>query len=143
LLQFGYCGFNERSGTPVLLSATDVYYEVLQQQSSVFAVEHFRMELYAPELFVLCLVSGDGYFVGRSDDFKVVGDGSDGVTVAHPYLRMFADAFQQRVLVVESSQVCTSVFAGVGRLYLSSVGVRHELCTIADTQDRIFSADVG
>ena len=36
----------------------------------------------------------------------------------------------------------TSVFTCAGRFYFSTVRIRHELCTIADTQNRILSANV-
>ena len=44
--------------------------------------------------------------------------------------------------LVESGKVRTSVFTCAGRFYFSTVRIRHELCTIADTQNRILSANV-
>ena len=106
-------------------------------------MEYFWMELYAPEFFTFCLISCYCYLVGRSNDFKVFGDSCNGISVAHPHLRVFADAFQQRILVVELGQMCTSVFTCVGRFNFTSVGIRHKLCAVADTQDRIFAANIG
>ena len=104
-------------------------------------MEYFRMELYTPKFLTFCLISSNGNLVGRSDDLKVFRNSCDGVSVAHPYLRVFTDTFQQRVFVVELGQMSTSVFTCTCRFYVSAVCVSHELCAVADTQNRIFTAD--
>ena len=54
--------------------------------------------------------------------------------MAHPYLRVLLETFEQRVRGVDSLKVGTSILARVGLFDLTTQGVTDELSTIADTQ---------
>ena len=86
LAQFGNGGLDERGGAPFLTAAADVDDKVAQQLCALRRMEHFGVELHAPELFALSLEGGicDGRC--RSYASEMVGEGSDGVAVAHPHL---------------------------------------------------------
>ena len=102
----------------------------------------FRVELHAPHLFALHLIGGHSHLVRRGDDAESGGNGRDGVAVAHPHLRMFANTLQQRIVVLEASQIGPAVLAGAGRLHASPVGIGDELRAIADAQDGQLAANV-
>ena len=106
-------------------------------------MEHFGMELYAPHLFALGLVGGNLHLVGRSDDAEVVGDGRNGVAVAHPHLRILAHALEKHVVLIKGTEMGAAIFACAGRLHLSAVGVGNELGAVADTQDGVLAAQLA
>ena len=99
------------------------------------------MELYSPYLFALYLISGNSHFVCRCNGFKILRDSSNGITVAHPYLRTLSHTFEQNIVLAERSQVSTSILTGTCRFYFAPIGIRHKLCTIADAQDGVFTSD--
>ena len=45
--------------------------------------------------------------------------------------------------MIKLFKVGAAVFTSAGRLYLSAVGIGHELSAVADAQNRIFAADVA
>ena len=106
-------------------------------------MENFGMELHAPHLFAFYLISGNLHLVGRGDDFEVGGDGRNGVSVAHPYLRMFAHVLEQRILPVKRLQMGTSILTRAGRLYRASIAVSDELRPVTNAQDGILAADAA
>src|SRR3712207_7996173 len=69
----------------------------------------------------------------------IIRDSRDGVTMAHPYLRIGLEAFKQGILVVELLQVGTAILTCSGLLYLTAIGVGYELGTIADTQHGVLA----
>ena len=99
------------------------------------------MELYSPYLFALYLIGGNSHFVCRCNGFKILRDSSNGITVAHPYLRTLSHTFEQNIVLAERSQVSTSILTGTCRFYFATIGIRHKLCTIADAQDGVFTSD--
>ena len=99
------------------------------------------MELYAPYLFTFHLISGNSHFVCRRNRFKILRNSSNGITVAHPYLRTLSHTFEQHIVLAERSQVSTSILTGTCRFYFATIGIRHKLCTIADAQNGVFTSD--
>ena len=70
-LQLGNRTFDERSRRPVLFATANIHYEIFQNLRTVFTVVYLRMELHAPHLFTLNLISSNFHFVGRSDLLEV------------------------------------------------------------------------
>ena len=62
--------------------------------------------------------------------------------MTHPYLRILTNSFKQHIILAKRSQMCTAIFTCTGRFYFSIVSIRHKLCTIADTQNRIFTTNL-
>ena len=75
------------------------------------------------------------YVLGRTDHFESTGDGSDGVAVRHPHLRVLVEILKERVRSIYRLQIGTSVFARIGLLDLATEGMTDKLRTIADAQD--------
>ena len=65
-LQLGNRTFDERSRRPVLFATANIHYEIFQNLRTVFTVVYLRMELHAPHLFTLNLISSNFHFVGSS-----------------------------------------------------------------------------
>ena len=89
LFQFGNRCLYKRGCAPFLLATADVDHKVLQQQRALDAVEYLRMELYGPDAFSAnrgIAVGCIAHVVGGGDALETIGDGGDGVAVAHPYL---------------------------------------------------------
>ena len=61
--QLGNRTFNERSRRPVLFATANIYHKVLQDLSSVFTMEYFRMELNTPHLLTFYLISSNLHFI--------------------------------------------------------------------------------
>ena len=101
------------------------------------------MELHCPYRLLCRSVSCILHVGCRSDALKVFWDSGDGVAVAHPYLRVLHEAFEQWVLGVEVLEVGTSVLARVGCLHLSAAGVRDVLCAVADAKHRDASYELA
>ncbi len=100
------------------------------------------MELNSPHIFTFHLISSDIYFICRGNLLEVIRDSSNRITMTHPYLRILTHSFEQHIILAERSQMRTPIFACTSRFYLSIVGIRHKLCTIADTQNRIFATNL-
>ena len=143
LLQLRHRGVHKRCRTPRLVATTGFHDEVLQHLRAVFRVEHFWVELHAPRLLALHLIGGNLHFIGRRNDFKPCGNGSDGVAVAHPHLGVGTHAVEQQVVAVKRAEVCPPVLAASGRLHVAAVGIGHELRAVADAQQRQAAAYVG
>ena len=100
------------------------------------------MELYAPHLLTLYLISRNLYFIRRSDLFEIIRNSGNRITVAHPYLRAVTHSFQQHIIFAERSQMSTSIFTCTRRFHFSTIGIRQILRTITDTQYRIFTTNL-
>ena len=86
LTQLSHRAVHERSRAPVLTASADVHDKVAQQLRTLQRVEHFRVELYAPQRFVFCLIGGKLHFGSRSNATEMVGDGRNRIAVTHPNL---------------------------------------------------------
>ena len=100
----------------------------------------FGVELYAPGLFATYLIGCDRNLVGRGNRGERVGDGGDGVAVAHPHLRSYGDVLEQRIGCVDLGQMGAAVFARGRRLDAASGGVGDELGAVADAEHRQLAA---
>ena len=104
------------------------------------------MELYAPGLLILNVVSGSLYIFGRADDVIVFGKTGDGVAMAHPHLRGGGDIEHERIELVDHSEHGTSVFTRGSALYFTTIFVGEKLGTVANTEQRefpLYAAQVG
>ena len=124
-------------------AAADAYHEVAQQEAALQAMEHLGVELHAPQPLALSLIGGVDDLFGRGDGAEALGEGGDGVAVAHPYLRVVGKALEERVLMVEGAKVRPPVLAALGTFHASAVSVRHVLCAVADAEDRQASANAA
>ena len=98
-------------------------------------MEHLGVELHGPEGQLLAGVRGELH-VGRRRYGAAVGwNCRDGVAVAHPYLRVFLEALEQRVLGVELRKVGAPVLAGVRLFHLSAALGGYELCPVTYSED--------
>ena len=137
------CCLHERGGAPVLSAAADAYHEVAQQEAALQAVEHLGVELHAPQLLAFSLIGGVDDLFCRGDGAEALGEGGDGVAVAHPYLRVVGKALEERVLMVEGAKVRPPVLAALGAFHASAVSVRHVLCAVADAENGEASANAA
>ena len=94
------------------------------------------MELHSPYRLLGRSISSKLDIGCRCDALVIFGDGCDGITMAHPYLRVLDKSVEQRILGIEVLKIGASVLTRVGCLNLSTVGVRNELCAIADAKHR-------
>ena len=138
LLQFGNRRFNKGSSTPVLFATANIHHEILQHLRAIFAMKYFRMELYAPHLFVLYLISSNRHLIRRSYFFEIGRDNRNCVSVTHPHLCIFLHVLEQHIVLVKRAQMCTSVFTTSGRFHLAAIGISDKLRTVTDPQNRIF-----
>ena len=132
--QFGDGGIDKGGGAPVLLGTADVDHEVLKQLCALHGVEHLGMELHGPYGQIFGGIGGELHVVGRGYHLVALGQGGDGVAMAHPHLRLGLEAFEERVVSVEVFQAGAAVLAGVGFLHLSALAVRDELGAVADAE---------
>ena len=97
LFQLGHGAVDKRGGTPFLSASANVDHEVLQELRALHGVEHLGVELNGEYCFGWAPESGVLHVLGRTDHLEALGDGSNGVAVAHPYLRVLFKAFEERV----------------------------------------------
>ena len=69
----------------------------------------------------------------------VIRNRSDGVTMAHPHLRIFVETLEQRIVEIDRCQVDTTVFSRTSLFHPTTIFVRYVLRTIANAQDRHFA----
>ena len=99
-------------------------------------MEHLGVELHGPYRLRSAGKSSIGYICRRTNHLEIRGDSSDGITMAHPYLRVLFKTFKEGVRRVHRLEISTAILTAVGLLNLSSKGMRDELCAIADSQYR-------
>ena len=133
--QFCHSAINERRCTPVLMATANVYHKVAQQSATLKRVEHLGVELHPPKFFIFSLISRKFHLRSGSNATETFGDSRNSVAMAHPHLRVFVETAEERVLVFKCGEISTTIFASVGGFYLSTIDVRHILCTIANAQD--------
>ena len=141
-LQFGYRGVDERCRRPILFAAADAHHKILQEQCALQRVEHFGVELHAPNLLVFGGVGSVFYGFGGCNALKIVGNCRNGVAVAHPHLRIVVKSLKQRIFLVDELQILTAIFAAAGGLHVAAQCVRNELRTIANAQNRFASTEL-
>ncbi len=124
----------------ILFRAANAHDEVFEHERPFLCVVDFGVELHSPSLFAIDLVCRASNFVGRGDDAEIAGNGSDGVAVAHPHLRIVGQAGEQRVGFVDFGQSRPSVFSCAGRLDISATGIGDELRAVANAENRVFAA---
>ena len=66
----------------------------------------------------------------------VGGQRGDGVAMAHPHLRAFIEALEERVGGIEPLEVGAAILAGVGLFHPPASGVGYELRPVTDAQHR-------
>ena len=135
-LQLSNCCLNKRVSTPVLLTSADINHEVLQELCTLQRVEHLWVELYCPYRLFGRSISSILHISSRSDALVIIRDSSDGITMAHPNLRVLDESLEQRILLIEMLQVGTTILTAVSSLHLTALGVREELSTVADAEYR-------
>ena len=101
------------------------------------------MKLNAPNRLVVSLISGISYIFGRSNRAPSLGQGGDGVAVAHPYLRIGREALEEPVAMLYKGEVGTPLLTAAGGLHVAAVGVAHILRTVADAQYWQAAADLA
>ena len=69
------------------------------------------MELYCPNGLLGGCVCRKLYVGGRGYALVVLGDGCDGVAMAHPYLRVLLESLEEGIGSVKLLKVCTTVLA--------------------------------
>ena len=99
-------------------------------------MEHLRVELHSPYRLRSAGKSCIGYICRRTNHLEIRGDSGDGITMAHPYLRVLLKTLKEGVRRVHRLEISTAILTTVGLLNLSAEGVRDELCAIADSQYR-------
>ena len=134
LLQFGHGAVYKRSGAPLLARAADVDHEVLQQLRALHGVEHLGVELHGPHRLLGRGKGRIGNICRRTNHFEVVGDGRDGVAMAHPHLRAFLESLEERIGEIDAFQMGAAILARVGLFHLATQRVRDELRAVADAQ---------
>ena len=133
--QFLDGSLDKRGCAPLLLTAADVNNEILQELLALLRMEHFGVELHGPERLLRAGVSGKLH-VGRRRYGVAVGRyRRDGVAVAHPHLRVFLEALEQRILSIERSKMGTAVLTGISLFHLSTVLGCYELRSVAYSKD--------
>ncbi len=131
-LECGNGGFDKRCRAPCARRAADAYREVAEQLHAACAVENLRVELHAPQPHSgLARERREAHVGGRSHCREAFRQGSDGVAVAHPYLRSGLDAVEQRAGRVDICEVGPAILARRGRLYRAAVLKGGELRAIA------------
>ena len=143
LTQLGNCRLHEVGWRPVLTSAADIHHKVLQQQCALQRMEHLWMELHAPNGLPIGSVCCILHLLRAGDSMEAIGQGCDGVAVAHPDLAVFVEALEERVIEIYGGEVGTTIFATSCWFHLATQGVAHELCTIADAQDRHAASELA
>ena len=100
-------------------------------------MEHLGVELHGPNTLLLRTPEGSVlHILGRTYHLEIVGDGGDGVAMAHPHLRASVEALEERIVEVDGLEVGTTVLTAIGLLDLSAKAVRDELGAVADAQHR-------
>ena len=127
---------HKRRRAPLLLAAADAYNEILKQLLALQRVENLRMELDGPKRGFIAGVSSILNIGGRSDHMAVIGNGGNGIAMAHPHLRIILKSLEQRIAGIKHSEVGTAILTAVGLLDLSAVAVRYELRSVANTKYR-------
>ena len=86
LFQLCHRSVHERCRAPCLVAATNTHHEILQQLGALHGMEHFGMELHAPDIFIIKLISCKLHFVSRSNLMTIFRQTGNGIAMAHPYL---------------------------------------------------------
>ena len=128
LFQLSNGAIDKRSSTPLLLTATDIDHEILQQGLTLKGVIYFRMELNSPKGSLTPALSEWRarpigsllHIVRRSNGFKTVGNGRNGVAMRHPYLRVLLKALEERIRSIYRLKVGTTILARVGLFHLTT-----------------------
>ena len=97
-------------------------------------MKYLRVELYGPYGLGGRGKSRIHYIGSRADHLEIIGDGRNGVTVAHPHLRLLLKMLEEQVRSIHRLEVCPTVLPAVGLLHLTAKGMRDKLCAIADAQ---------
>ena len=63
--------------------------------------------------------------------------------MAHPYLRVGFEAFEERVVLFKRLEVGTSILTCASWSDLASHGMGHVLRTVADAEDGVLAADAA
>ena len=140
---------NKGIHAPVSGTAADFADEGVENFSALFGVDHFRMELNGIELPVRVLHGSDGTIIGvrgdresRRGSGNVVGMGhpEDGMAgfLATGLLRRdirCGDILQQSVMAVDD-HLGVAVLADRCGFDRAAESVGHELCTVADSENR-------
>ena len=95
--QFSDGSVNKRRCAPLLATAANINHEIAKQLSALQAVEHFGVELHSPHRVGGAGVGGIFHISGRGNHLAVGRNSRDGVAVAHPHLRIWLKALQQRI----------------------------------------------
>ena len=103
-------------------------------------MEHLGMELdgiYVSGKFRVETAEGSIlHILGAADDLKAFGDGSDSITMAHPYLRMLVESTEQGIGSVDGLQMSSAILTAVSLFHLTAEGMADVLGSIADAEHR-------
>ena len=102
---------------------------------TVFAVCNLGVELHCIELSLGCFKCGTGTVRRLCRYTESLGKLTYEIGVAHPYYALFRNALEYKASAV-LRDLDLSVFAFLTALYLAAESVRHELTSVADTEDR-------
>ena len=120
---------------PRLGHARNADHEVAQDVPAARRVHDLRVELDAVQPPAGIGQASERGGVGLGGGLKALGQPCDGIAVAHPHGLVALDAAEQPV-VPRDPDVCRAVFPAVGREDVAAELVGHELCAVADPEDR-------
>ena len=125
-------GLDERSRAPLLSTATDVYHKVLEQLRPLHGMKNLGVELYGPKRLRGAGIGSKTHIGRRGNRPTVGGNSCNGISVAHPHLRVRFETAEERIVQINVLQVGPTIFAGAGRFYSSATLVGDELCAVTD-----------
>mmetsp|Transcript_106378 Transcript_106378/g.282084 ORF Transcript_106378/g.282084 Transcript_106378/m.282084 type:complete len:447 (+) Transcript_106378:432-1772(+) len=134
---------------PVAVAAAEVHHEVADELATAWRVRDLRVELHAPHLPLLVLYRRVFTAARVRDGMEALGQLSDLVAVAHPYLNRLVNVLKQRAAAASLLRRRGARRRGVpvdyqrriaeltllAELHLAAERVAHLLKAVADAED--------
>ena len=114
---------DERCRTPCAAAPADAQHEITQQLCAIGRVEHFGVELDAPGLFSLDMISRHTHIVGRSDDLIPRRDIGDSVAMRHPHLSRGGESRHKAIARIHHAQHRATILAARCTLHFATIFV--------------------
>ena len=92
------------------------------------------MELHAPDGLGVGRVGSIAHMVGAGNGVESLGQGRDGVSVAHPHLAVRLEAAEEEVAQVDRREMGATILAASGRLHPAAKRVADILGAVTDAQ---------
>ena len=106
-------------------------------------MEHFGMELHAPDGFVVGGVGCVLHFFRRGDGVEALWQSGNRVAMAHPYLAVLVEALEECVAEVDRGEVSAAVLAAASGFHLATKRMAHVLCAVADAKNGHTAAELA